>query len=100
MNSREGFIGPPLRLLLVLAAPAAFTAFARAAFGRRGAARRVGNIHLRSVAQAVAALDDDQLSGREAGLDRHAVAFGHAHAHLAQLDRPVLLDDVDESSLP
>src|SRR2546425_2276270 len=107
MNSREGFIGPPLvSLLLVLAALAAFSAFAafasfaRTAFDRRSAARCVRNLHFCAVAQAIAALDDHPLARRKAGLDRDAVAFGDADAHFAQLDRFVLFDDVDESSLP
>src|SRR5882762_6795679 len=104
MNSREGFIEAPLvSLLLVLAALAAFTAFAsfaRAAFDRRSASRCVRNLHFCAVAQAIAAFDDHQLTGSEAGLDRHAVAFGDADAHLAQLDRSVLFDDIDEGPLP
>src|SRR5882672_983586 len=97
MNGREGFIAPPPSLAALAALPA-LAALLRV-FRGLGAARRIRNLHLGAVAQAVVAVDDHGLARGNARLDRHAVAFAGAGLDRAQGDGAVVLEHIHEGSL-
>src|SRR5512141_1169353 len=103
MNSRDGFIRQtppapsPARLLALFAIAAAFFARRIAAFARRG--RIPGRqLDLRAFAQTVHAVDYDQFAGPAARLDDGRIAFGRSRFYVAQRDRAIVFDDVDEKT--